>query len=69
MQLRSYSKSELAQAYAPHLTVHGAVNRLMNWIKYNQPLYQALQQSGYAVNQRLFTVRQVALIFEYLGEP
>ena len=69
MQLRSYSKSELAQAYAPHLTVHGAVNRLMNWIKYNEPLYQALQQSGYTINQRLFTVRQVTLIFEYLGEP
>ena len=46
MQIRSYSKSELAQAYAPHLTVHGAVNRLMNWIKYNAPLYQALQQSA-----------------------
>lgn len=69
MQIRSYSKSELAQAYAPHLTVHGAVNRLMAWIKLNAPLYEALKQHGYVDNRRLFTVRQVALIFEYLGEP
>lgn len=69
MELRPYSKSELAQAYAPYITVHAAVNRLMAWIKYNEPLYNALKQSGYTVNQRLFTIRQVALIFEYLGEP
>ena len=69
MELRPYSKSELAQAYAPHITVHAAVNRLMAWIKLNAPLYEALKQHGYVDNHRLFTVRQVALIFEYLGEP
>ena len=41
----------------------------MNWIKLNKPLYTALQQCGYTDNRRLFTARQVALIFEYLGEP
>lgn len=69
MQIRSYSKSELAQAYAPEITPHAAVNRLMAWIKLNAPLYEALKQSGYTDNRRLFTVRQVELIFEYLGEP
>ena len=69
MILRSYSKSELAQAYAPHITVHAAVNRLMAWIKLNAPLYEALKQHGYTDKQRLLTVRQVALIFEYIGEP
>lgn len=69
MVLRPYSKSELAQAYAPDITVHAAVNRLMAWIKLNEPLYEALKQHGYVDNRRLFTVRQVELIFEYLGEP
>jgi len=69
MEIRSYSKGELAQAYAPDITAHAAVNRLMNWIKLNKPLYTALQQCGYTDNRRLFTARQVALIFEYLGEP
>ena len=69
MVIKSYSKSELAQAYAPEITPHAAVNRLMNWIKLNRPLYAALQESGYTDNRRLFTVRQVELIFEYLGEP
>lgn len=69
MILRSYSKSELAQAYAPNITVHAAVNRLMAWIKLNAPLYEALKQYGYTDKQRLLTVRQVELIFEYIGEP
>lgn len=33
------------------------------------PLTEALRQTGYYTKQRLFTSRQVALIFEYLGEP
>ena len=69
MELKSYSKGELAQAYAPEITPHAAVNRLMAWIKLNEPLYEALKRHGYVDNCRLFTVRQVALIFEYLGEP
>ena len=62
MKIRPYSKSELAQAYA-------ALNRLAAWIRLNRPLTEALRQTGYYTKQRLFTSRQVALIFEYLGEP
>ena len=32
-------------------------------------LTEALKETNYRVNQQLFTSRQVALIFEYLGEP
>ena len=39
------------------------------WIRLNRPLTEALRQTGYYTKQRLFTSRQVALIFEYLGEP
>ena len=68
-RIRPYYKSELAQAYAPNLAEGSALNRLAQWIKLNAPLTEALQQTGYHSKQRLFTSRQVALIFEYLGEP
>ena len=71
MEIRPYSKSELAQAYAPELGVgnNSALNRLSVWINRNPELLQALERSGYTKNQRLFTSYQVRLIFEYLGEP
>ena len=69
MKVRPYYKSELAEAYAPSLTTHSALNRLALWIDTNAPLSEALSQTGYRRTQRIFTSRQVALIFEYLGEP
>ena len=57
-RIRPYYKSELAQAYAPDICPNAALNRLALWIKTN-----------YRTTQRMFTSRQVALIFEYLGEP
>lgn len=69
MKVRPYYKSELAEAYAPTLTTHSALNRLALWIDTNAPLSEALSQTGYRRTQRIFTSRQVALIFEYLGEP
>ena len=68
-RVRAYYKGELAQAYAPELSPGSALNRLMHWIKLNTQLTQALEQTGYHRTQRLFTSRQVAMIFEHLGEP
>ena len=68
-RVRPYYKSELAEAYAPYLAPGAALNRLAHWIDTNTPLSDALAQTGYRRNQRLFTSRQVALIFEFLGEP
>ena len=45
------------------------LNRLALWIDLNAPLSKALAQTGYRRTQRIFTSRQVALIFEHLGEP
>ena len=67
--IRPYYKSELAQAYAPDICMGAALNRLASWIRTNTQLTEALKQTNYRVNQRMFTSRQVALIFEYLGEP
>lgn len=68
-RIRPYYKSELAQAYAPDISSGAALNRLALWIKVNPSLSEALAQTGYQSKQRVFTSRQVALIFEYLGAP
>ena len=69
MKVRPYYKSELAQAYAPDICLGAALNRLALWIKTNTQLSEALRETDYRVTQRMFTPRQVALSFEYLGEP
>ncbi len=63
------SKSELAMAYAPNLTVQGAVNRLMDWIRRNSELTDALYRTGYRKQQKMLTSLQVRTICSYLGEP
>ena len=68
-RIRPYYKSALAQAYAPDISLGAALNRLASWIRTNTQLSEALKQTNYRVTQRMFTSRQVALIFEYLGEP
>ena len=68
-RIRPYYKSELAEAYAPDLAPGSALNRLALWIKTNTRLTEALKETDYRVTQRMFTSRQVALIFEHLGEP
>lgn len=63
------SKSELAMHYAPNLTPQAAVNRLMDWIRHNPELTDALDRTGYRKKQKLFTSLQVRTIVSYLGEP
>lgn len=69
MEIKAYSKKELAQAYAPDITTGSALNRLATWIDNNPDLCHALQQSGYRKSQHVFTHYQVRLLFEFLGEP
>lgn len=69
MEIRPYSKSELAHAYAPDITLQAAVKRLVAWIRINEELSENLRKAGYYKNQRMFTSRQVSLIFEHIGEP
>lgn len=45
MELKIYSKRELAMAYAPDITAGAAVNRLMQWISLNRSLHRALTTS------------------------
>lgn len=63
------TKRELAQLYAPDLTPHSAVNRLMNWVERNPHLMAELSACGYRKHSRLLTVMQVGAILKYLGAP
>jgi len=65
----SISKRELALHYAPDLTPHGATNRLLDWLKRDEPTMQRLYEAGYRPKQKFFTSRQIRIIFEFLGEP
>ena len=63
------SKSELALAYAPEITPHSAVKRLMKWLSINPALMAELRATHYDPNQTLLTARQVEIILNHLGEP
>ena len=69
LPVHSYSKSELARAYAPEIGDRSALNRLSRWMRQNEDLYLALLQTGYCPTQQIFTCKQVGLIFKYLGKP
>ena len=68
-KLISMSKSELAWQYSPNSSQNSALNRLSRWIKGDRDLYQALLATGYRDNQHILNVKQIAIIYEYLGEP
>ena len=66
---RPYTKSELAQLYAPHSTPATALQQLYRWIKQHPHLEGELQAMGYNKLRRTFLRNEVALIVHYLGEP
>lgn len=68
-RLRAYGRTELAQAYNPHLSPGAAWQKLCLWIRLYPELTERLKAIGYSPHQRVFTPRQVAMIVEALGEP
>lgn len=68
-RLRAYGRTELAQAYNPHLSPGAAWQKLSLWINLFPSLSEQLSAIGYSPHQRVFTPRQVAMIVEALGEP
>ena len=65
------TKFQLALQYFPDQLDNSdsAVRRLIRWIDNTRGLLPALQAAGYRRTQHAFTQRQLALIYEYLGEP
>lgn len=68
-EITPMSKQELAQLYAPNLTPHSAVNRMMKWVEHHPKLAKELAANGYRKHTRLLTSLHVGLIVKYLGAP
>ena len=67
--MKLYTKQELALLYFPNAKPHAATNMLADWIRRCTELRQQLALTGYRPKQRTFTMKQLKLIYEYLGEP
>ena len=69
-EIKQYRKSELALMYFPECeTKEGALSNLKSWIKGNKKLTSELKKCGMPPRKKTYTPKEVALIFEYLGEP
>ena len=62
-------KAQLALQYFPDSAPKEANQRLRRAINRCKPLLAALADAGYNVTAHDFTPRQIALIYEYYGEP
>ena len=69
-EIRAYGKSELALLYFPDAaTPLGALCNLNYWIKGNKLLSEKITSCGMPPKSKFFTPKEVALIFEFLGDP
>ena len=69
-EIKSYGKSELALLFFPNATTPiGALSNLNSWIRGNKQLSDELRSCGMPPKSKFFTPKEVALIFQYLGEP
>lgn len=69
MDIRCYSKQELALLYFPDATPEVACAHLRRWIYRCTPLYEKLKKSGYTKWTKEFSPMQVSYIIYFLGEP
>ena len=69
MDLRSYTKQELALLYFPDSDPDVARAHLMRWIVRCTQLNEQLKKSGYNKSCKEFNPLQVSYIFFHLGEP
>ena len=64
--VRPYSKRSWPWPTPPEISPVSALNRLAEWMRYNDRLTRELGDTGYRPRQRVFTSLQVELIFRYL---
>ena len=69
LELRSYTKGELACLYSPRAPRESAIRMLNRYLHRCHGLLDELSRLGYRADDRRFTRPQVAVIFRYLGEP
>lgn len=69
MNIKSYTKQELALLYFPDSSPEVANAHLRRWIAKCKPLHEKLAELGCHKNNKYYTPREVASIFDFLGEP
>ena len=69
MEIRSYTKQELAQLYFPTASPEAAQKRLYRWINRNPELMAELNVSNTSKNAKYWSRHQVEKIVDYLDEP
>lgn len=69
MKIEFTSKTDLAQAYFPHLDPRSARHKLMAFINDDPVLSSQLPAYGYKPRNHEFSPVQVKLIFDRLGNP
>ena len=69
MKTQALYTKELAAMYFANCSPKSATMHLKRWIDRNDSLKNELAETGYKEGQRVFTPRQVELVFRHLGEP
>ena len=69
MDIRSYTKQELALLYFPDSSPVVASAQLMRWICRDLDLLKRLHESGYDKDSKEFAPMQTSYIIYFLGEP
>lgn len=64
-----YTKYQIALRYFPDLNPDSASRRLRRWMHSVKGLKPALKEAGYSDRQQFFSERQIAILYEFLGEP
>lgn len=68
-RIQTYSKSQLATLYLPHIQSASARRTLRSWIAQNTELQAALAQTGYSEKAILLTPAQVGLSSSFWENP
>lgn len=63
------SKRAVALLYFPNSKPESAEKHLMVWIKRCKPLLELLRENGYQNTNKVFTPKELELVFNYLGDP
>lgn len=63
------SKRAVARLYFPNSKPESAEKHLMVWIKRCKPLADLLREHGYRNTNKIFTPKELEMIFDYLGDP
>ena len=64
-----YGHQELGILYFPNALPKSASQLLSRWIQRDPDLLDELTNAGYRKGQRLYTPKQISIIFDHLGKP